>query len=331
MTIRFAKVLKMLGAEIFLYGHSQNDAPCDELIPVILEGERAALIGQTPYQAVKLAPEEPLFTLTNPRIAVEIGKRKQRGDLICTIGGASQEAATTPHPDLMVVEYSIGYVGCFSPYRIYQSHAWRHVSYGYQHIATGRFFDDVIPGFCEVEPFQDRYTPGHDYLCYVGRLTKLKGIGVACDAARLTGLPLKIVGHGDPSLITYGEFLGGLPDAQRNEVMGGALALLAPTLYLEPYGFISPEAQLAGTPVISTDWGGFVETVEHGLTGYRCTMLGEFTDAISKVGTLDRCYIRQRARALYSMETAALAYGRFFARLGTLWEKGWPTVPWPLA
>ena len=231
----------------------------------------------------------------------------------------------------MAVEYSIGYVGTYAKYRVFQSEAWRHVVYGAQNLANdgGRFFDTVIPGFFDPAAF-----PVHepeDYVCYVGRFIPKKGVAVVCEAARRAGVKLKLIGHGDASIITYGENLGAVNEATRNEVMAKARALICPTIYVEPFGCISPEAQMCGTPVISTDFGGFTESVRHGMTGYRCTMLGEFVDAIHRVELLDRAQIRQMAIDRFSMDTAARSYTEYFRRLNTLWTDGWKTMPYTLA
>lgn len=324
MTMRFAKLLKGLGHTVFLYAGEENEAPCDELVTIVTKAEQQQYQGGMQYQHALIEAHNPLWGLANGRIATEIGKRKQPRDLICTIGGGSQGPAVVQHPELMVVEYSIGYVGNYSPYRVFQSQAWKHLCYGRQSIDHVRFFDDVIPGFFEVEKFPVREP--EDYVCYVGRFVPRKGLSVVCDAARLAGVPLKLIGHGDPNLITYGENLGAIHEVERNEVMARAKALICPTLYIEPFGCISPEAQMCGTPIISTDCGGFTETVDHGYSGFRCNVLGEFVDAIKQVHTLDRAAIRQRAIELYSLETAAIAYQAYFARLNTLWEKGWDTL-----
>lgn len=328
-TIRFATLLKRLGHTVLLYASEENDAPCDELITVVTKAEQTAVIKSDPYQYANQTQTNPLWELANPRMAREIGKRKQPRDVIALIGGGSQQPVTVQHPELLVVEYCIGYVGNFSNFRVFQSRAWQHYCYGAQKIETVRHFDAVIPAFYETTKFPS-YQP-EEYLVYVGRLTPRKGISIVCEAAKAAQTPLKVIGHGNKDLVTYGEYLGALHDAEKNEVVARAKALLCPTIYVEPFGGISPEAQLCGTPVISTDCGGFVETVEHGRTGYRCNIFGEFVDAITRVGNLDRQYIRQRAQSLYSMEAGMESFRKYFNRLDTLWDKGWNTPYYEVA
>lgn len=328
VTIRFAKLLKGLGHYTMLYASEENEAPCDELVTCITKAEQVQWGGAFPYQHAKIAPDNPLWRLASPRMIAAIQQRKQPQDIICTIGGGSQADVTQAHPELLAVEYCIGYEGCYAPYRVFQSQAWRHMCYGAQGMKLGgRFFDEVIPAFYETEKFPQ--ADPEDYLLYVGRIIPYKGIQIACQAAQMAGVPLKLIGHGDPAqipnLVTYGEYLGALGEAQRNAVMAKAKALICPTIYVEPMGMIAIEAQLAGTPVISTDYGGFTESVEQGYTGFRCNLLGEFVSAIQKVGELDRVKIRERAQALYSMEAGARLYANYFRRLETLWQDGWNT------
>ena len=323
-TIRFAKLLKALGHHVTLYASEENEAPCDELVSVITKEEQVAMLDGTPYQYAAMKGIMPLWTLANQRMIREIGKRKQPRDFLCTIGGTSQKSVADAHPDLMCVEYSIGYVASFARYRVYQSHAWRHCTQGC--LEDGRFFDTVIPYFFDPSEFQFREVK-EPFALYVGRLTPRKGIGMACQAARAAGMPLKVIGHGDASLVTHGaEYLGSLPDAERNDWMSRASALICPTLYLEPFGSMAVEAQLCGTPVVSTDFGAFVETVEHGGTGFRCNYLGEFVRGLRNSDTLSPSHIRARAVSKYDMSHIKHDYQRYFDRLDLLWDKGWNTV-----
>lgn len=329
-TIRFARMLKDLGHVVFLYASEENEAPCDELVTVIKKEEIETLLGVngTPYQYAYIEAWSPIWQLANARMIKEIAKRKQPRDFLCLIGGASQKSVCDAHPDLMAVEYSIGYKGSFAAYRVFESHAWRHYTYGMQGIDDGRFFDEVIPIFYDPAefPFRSRHTKER-FALYAGRLIQRKGLEIACRAAQLAGLPLKIVGHGDTSLVTHGaEYLGALDVDARNDVMARAAVALCPTIYIEPFNQVAVEAQLCGTPVVATDWGGFTETIEAGVTGYRARYLGEFVDALRAALFLDPAAIRQRAIARYSMHVLKHDYQRYFERLSLLWGRGWDTV-----
>lgn len=320
MTIKMAKLLKGLGHHVTLYASEENEAPCDGLVQCISKEEQRVLLGGAPYQYVTFSPGHPLWILSNPRISAAIKERKQPHDLVLTIGGSAQEPVLRDHRDLLDVEYSIGYSGTCARYRVYESYAHMHFNYGEQHLTDGRFYDAVIPCPFEAATFPERKSEG--YMVYCGRLVPRKGLVIACDAARAADVPLKVIGHGLKELVTYGDYLGPLPADERNDVLSRAMGLYAPTVYIEPFGCTAPEAQLCGVPVVSTDFGGYVETVEHGWTGYRCRTMGEFTDATRKCGGLDRGYIRQRAQGLWSMEAVAAQYARYFERLQTLWGSG---------
>ncbi len=280
----------------------------------------------TPYQYAYIEAWSPIWQIANARMDREIRRRKQPRDFICTIGGDSQKPVAVAHPDLMTVEYSIGYNGSFSPYRVFESQAWRHVTYGAQQITDGRHFDTVIPLFYDAESFPF-IADKEPFALYVGRLIPRKGLTIACEAAAKAGIPLKVIGHGDQSLITHGaEYLGALPMDARNEWMARASAVLTPTLYVEPFGGAAAEAQMCGTPVISTDFGGFIDIVEQGKTGFRCTYLGEFVRGLQQASTLDPSYIRQRALATFSLDAVAPQYQAYFDRLSLLWGDGFQTV-----
>jgi glycosyltransferase involved in cell wall biosynthesis len=86
-----------------------------------------------------------------------------------------------------------------------------------------------------------------------------------------------------------------------------------PTHYAEPFGAVQMEAQMAGLPVITTDWGAFPECVIHGQTGYRCRVLEHFVWALKHVHLLDRRFIRNYAQANYSLERVAPMFEEFFS------------------
>lgn len=321
-TILFASLLQRLGHEVSLYGVEENDAPCTEFVSCLKESERVALLGGQPYQTYVPAHDSLLMLTFNTRAADHIRVTKRPDDIIATIAGSASHQIWNANPELRFLEYSIGYRGVTAPYRVYQSQAWRHVVHGFTGIDGGREFDAVIPPWFEActFPFLD---PPEAYVLYCGRLVAPKGLATACRAADAAGVRLVVIGHGDASLVTSGEYLGEVSTAERNRLMAGARAVLMPTQYLEPFGNVAAEAQLCGTPVISTDYGAFTESVAHGVSGYRCHTLGEWAQAIDLSRHLDRQAIRQRAVRLYGEDAADTAYRAFFRRLNLIGKDGW--------
>jgi glycosyltransferase involved in cell wall biosynthesis len=223
----------------------------------------------------------------------------------------------------MSVEFGVGYGGVFSKYRVFESYAWMHSIYaGWKNPTTadGQFFDAVIPGYLEPEMFPLGKGDG-DYYLFIGRLIERKGFNIAQEVCERLGKRLILAGPGEQK--GYGEFVGSVGPEQRAELMGGAIATFAPTLYIEPFGNVVIEAQACGTPTITTDWGAFTENNINGLTGYRCRTLQEFIDAAEKVKTLDRKKIREHSVGRYALDVIAKEYEDYFHKLLTLWDDGW--------
>lgn len=317
----FAALLRRLGHTVMLYGVDQTDVADVEFVRCVTADEHAAFLGPVPYQNVPFEEGSLLFKTFNTRAAHAIRERKQAGDLVATIAGWAQRSVAEHHPELPFLEYSIGYPGVIAPFRIFQSHAWRHVVHGHAGIDTGRAFDAVIPPWFDEATFPVATAPD-PYVIYCGRVVESKGIAIACRAAEAARVPLVVIGHGDPRLVTYGTFVGAVSTVERNALLSKARACLMPTQYLEPFGNVAAEAQLCGTPVLSTDWGGFTESVDHGRSGYRCATVGEFAQAIDRAGHLDRGAIRRRAVRLYGMESAIENYQAYFQRFDQIHRGG---------
>lgn len=315
-TRRFAELMTELKWTVFLYGSESTDAPCQELVCCISKADQAKFLGDEPAHKAWYDAANPMFVHFNVRAAAGVQARKQPGDVIATIAGTAQASVWQQHQELPFLEYSIGYRGVCAPYRIFQSHAWRHVVHGYTGCEYGRPYDDVIYHWFHEEEFPTR--PVEPYVLYVGRITSVKGVKTVCDAAERAGVALFLMGDGDPSIITYGDYLGHLPPSERNRWMAGAQAVLCPTAYIEPSACVCTEAQLCGTPVLSTPWGGFTEYLEDKQTGFWCKSLDEFVEAIDLAPYLDRGYIRARARRLYGWEAGREAYARYFQRFDSV-------------
>jgi glycosyltransferase involved in cell wall biosynthesis len=316
---RFATMMRERGHDVFLYGGGGNDARASAYVDVY-SGVGAAPI---PFDPAAWAPY-------NAAAIGAIAARAEPGDVMLLIAGRCQETIARAFPDHAAVEFGIGYGGSFADFRVFESYAWMHSTYAAQggadpHALDGNAYHAVIPNYFDVDDFPIGRGEG-DYLLYVGRLIERKGVEVAVNVARATGVDLFLAGEGDyrPGEGEDGiEYVGPVEPDQRAEMMGDARCLLAPTTYIEPFGGVVVEAALCGTPALTTDWGAFPETVVQGITGYRCRRLGEFIWAAKNAGQLNRGAIAARARLLYSTETIAKRYEAYFAHLETLRSGGW--------
>jgi glycosyltransferase involved in cell wall biosynthesis len=126
-------------------------------------------------------------------------------------------------------------------------------------------------------------------ILFVGRCVEDKGVHVLLEVLRLLGqrriVPtLTMVGSfaGDASerefmakadrlgLLEQIDYRGVLPRQRLPQAYREAACLVAPSLWEEPFGLMSIEAQAAGTPVIASNVGGLPETLENGKTGFLC-------------------------------------------------------------
>lgn len=322
-TINFCRMLKELCHTVYLYSSEDNEAKCDEHICCITKGQQRQLFGDAPYNLGSFDPASPQWVVFNAMAAHGIGKRAQEHDIICVNGGRAHEPIAKALPKMMTVEYGIGYIGTFAEYQVFESNAWRHYLHGKFGHENGRFYDAVIPHFFAPEEFPFS-AEKDDYVLYVGRLVAAKGLKIACQAAARAGVKLKVAGWGDKSLVTDGaEYVGTPSLEERNRLMSRARAVLMPTQYMEPFGSVAVEAMMCGTPAITTEFGAFTETIEHGVTGFRCTMLRDFVEAIAASPKLDPAKIRERAVAQFSIAAAKPRYEAYFQRLQTLWGGGW--------
>jgi glycosyltransferase involved in cell wall biosynthesis len=323
--LKFCGMMRSLGHTVYLYGGPESEAECTEHIPCISEDERREIVGDRHFVHASFDYSLPHWRKFNGRVIEEIAKRKGEREFLVVIGGLAHKEIADAHPDLRLSEFSIGYGGVIpESFKVFESRAWQHTVYGSQNsnpnAIDGRFYDDVIPGSFDPADFPFR-AEKDDYHLFIGRVTERKGYGIAIDACKRLGKRLVIAGQAD-TIPADCEYVGVVDPEERGRLMAGAQAVWAPTLYLEPFGNISPEAQLCGTPVLCSPFGAFPEHVEDGKTGFHCHIMREWMEAAERVGELDPHYIRDRAVRLYSTDAIAPRYQRYYERLATLWGEG---------
>lgn len=312
-----------LGHEVFLYGGTKNEARATEFISVVSDEDRSKWFNK--YDFDKMVFNEwddkaDCWKTMNRRAADEISQRKQKGDILGLIAGLCQQDLIAYHSDLRAVEWGIGYEGIIpSAFHVFESNAWMHWVYGKYNISDGRFFDAVIPNSFDPEDYiysDDK----EDYLLYLGRPTARKGLEVIKEIAAAGH---RVIAAGQGELDIKGvEHVGVVRGLKKAQLLAKAKAVLVPTFYIEPFGGVAVEAMLSGTPVITTDFGAFTETVVHKETGFRCHTVGEFLSAVRDIGHLSPIDIRLHA-SQYLTGNIKHSYDSYFKRLSLLDQKGW--------
>lgn len=125
----------------------------------------------------------------------------------------------------------------------------------------------------------DRIAPrqGHDnYLLYIGRIEKLKGIATLLDAVTRTGQQLIVAGDGSwagtlrerISSLSNVTYLGFQDGEELARLSRNAAAIVVPSEWYENCPMSVLEAKAYGRPVIGARIGGIPELVRDGLDGY---------------------------------------------------------------
>lgn len=342
---KFAKMMTQAGHDVVVYSGEDNDAECTEHVVAVTKAQQLEWFGpvdQTKFYPITWEPDADHWREMNFRAAQQIRKKAAPRDFVLLIAGTCQEQVARDLPGLLSCEWGIGYSGIFSDRCAFESYAWMHHVYASSHDkfkGDGRWFDAVIPNFFDEDEFPEKdlkvKEKTSDYLLYLGRLIHRKGVTVALSVAHEAGLPLVVAGQGatefgrgyvqaeELRLEGDVEYVGLVDVGERSRLMAGAVALLAPTIYVEPFGGVAVEAMMAGCPAITTDWGAFTETVRPGVSGYRFRTLGEGAEAVELSKSLDRSLVREYALQTYSLPVVARQYEAWFDRLSTLWGQGW--------
>ncbi len=161
----------------------------------------------------------------------------------------------------------------------------------------------------------------HDYLAVLGRIAPEKGVDRAIRIALRCGIPLKIAAKIDradqdyydavikPIIGQEGiEYIGEIGDHEKSEFLGGAMGLLLPLDWPEPFGLVMIESMACGTPVIAYNRGSVQEIIDDGLTGFIVEDETSAAAAVHRLPSIDRTAVRAQFEARFTARRMALDY-----------------------
>jgi glycosyltransferase involved in cell wall biosynthesis len=166
------------------------------------------------------------------------------------------------------------------------------------------------------------------YLAFLGRICPEKRPDRAIRIARQAGIKLKIAAKVDRVDEDYFrdtirpmidgrdvELIGEINDAEKPDFLSGAIALLVPIDWPEPFGLVMIEAMACGTPVIAFNRGSVPEIVEHGVTGMIVDDEASAVAAIPRVASMSRAAVRRSFEQRFTAERMAEDYLALYRRL----------------
>ncbi|POP73868.1 glycosyltransferase family 4 protein [Pseudomonas syringae] len=172
-------------------------------------------------------------------------------------------------------------------------------------LPTANWVDTVYHGLP-----QHLHTPQQmtrTYLAFLGRITPVKKVEAAIRIAQQCNIPIKIAARveaGDRAYFEQDisplldsplvEYVGEIDEQQKTAFLAGALALLFPIEWPEPFGLVMIEAMACGTPVIAFPFGSVPEVIEDGVTGFIVSDEAQAVAAVHNVSQLSAVRIREQ-------------------------------------
>jgi glycosyltransferase involved in cell wall biosynthesis len=291
---------------LFASGDSRTSA---ELVPVC---ERAS----------RLDPKRPSATALHTLLLEEVFKRVDSFDIIhCHTDCVHLPLARrSPTPVVTTLHGRLDLAGLDLLFNEFSEHPLVSISDAQRRpLPQANWVGTVYHGLPR-ELHTPSYTPGK-YLAFLGRTSPEKRLDRAIAIARASGIPLKIAAKVDVEDRPYFtscieplidppfiDFIGEINEREKTDFLGGAIALLFPVDWPEPFGLAMIEAMACGTPVIAFPCGAIPEVIDVGLTGYIVESVEEAVRRLSNIEQLDRRHCREVFERRFSATRMANDY-----------------------
>jgi glycosyltransferase involved in cell wall biosynthesis len=176
-----------------------------------------------------------------------------------------------------------------------------------------------------------------EYLAFLGRISREKGLERAIEVAARAGMPLKIAAkiyeedrsyfeHDIKPLLersaSFVEFVGEVGGAAKNEFLGKSKALLFPVDWPEPFGLVMIESMACGTPVIGWRNGSVSEVIQHGANGFVVSSVDEAVECVRELSSLRREVCREIFETRFPVERMTADYLKMYEEVIHAMSKG---------
>ena len=167
-----------------------------------------------------------------------------------------------------------------------------------------------------------------NYLVFLGRISPEKRVDRAIEIATRAGRELVIAAKVDNADREYFStdikpllerpnvrYIGEVTDREKGELLGGALALLFPIDWPEPFGLTMIEAMACGTPVLGWHCGSVPEIITDGVSGRIVENMFDAAAAIDQLAGFDRRAVRACFERRFGVARMATEYLSIYKRL----------------
>ncbi|PYP52861.1 MAG: hypothetical protein DMD45_03185 [Gemmatimonadetes bacterium] len=158
------------------------------------------------------------------------------------------------------------------------------------------------------------------YDLFLGKLHSAKGYHWAVEAAKHSGHRLIVAGGWRPSFTGSVQYVGEVDGTTKAALLARARCLWNPAQWDEPFGLVTVEALLSGTPVLGTRRGALPELISSDV-GALCDTMEEIIAAAEQIHTRDPAACRAHAERFFTHLVMAEEYLRMYRHLletGTL-------------
>lgn len=187
--------------------------------------------------------------------------------------------------------------------------------------------------------------PSNDYIAYLGRIIKPKGVDLAIRAVRkyneTAKVPIKLRIAGkhyadsgkddywqtmiEPEIDDTIEYVGFIGNTkQKNAFLGNAKALIIPSIFEEPFGMVMIESLASGTPIIGLDSGAIPEVITNktGILVQKSSSdqvtIERLSQAIQQIDTIDRQDCRSDFEARFTLRRMCRDHADAYRRITRL-------------